>query len=116
MTSFQDIALAHVGRGFCVHPLVPGNKGPITRHGWHDATSDEAAIRAWWTKTPNANVGLACGPSGLAVLDVDNGLADEAAFHQWRVAAGLPETYTVRTGRRPGFGVQMYFRGAIPDV
>jgi hypothetical protein len=113
---FLDIALDHIARGFKVHPLTPGDKGPITPHGWHDATSDEAAIRAWWTKTPNANVGLACGPSGLAVLDVDNGLEDEAAFHRWRVAAGLPETYTVRTGRRPGFGVQMYFKGAIPDV
>jgi hypothetical protein len=114
--SFLDIALQHVARGFKVHPLVPSDKGPITPHGWHDATAEEAKIRAWWSKTPNANVGLACGPSGKAVLDVDYGLADEAAFHEWRIAAGLPETYTVRTGRRPGFGVQMYFNGPIPDV
>jgi Bifunctional DNA primase/polymerase, N-terminal/AAA domain/Primase C terminal 1 (PriCT-1) len=114
--SFLDIALRNAARGFLVHPLVPGDKGPITPHGWHDATADEAQIRQWWSKTPNANVGLACGPSGKAVLDVDNGLADEAAFYKWREASGLPETYTVRTGRRPGFGVQMYFNGPVPDV
>jgi hypothetical protein len=28
----------------------------------------------------------------------------------------IPETYVVRTGRRPGFGVQLYFIGQIPVV
>jgi archaellum biogenesis ATPase FlaH len=31
-------------------------------------------------------------------------------------ANAIPHTYIVRTGRRPGFGFQLYFRGSIPDV
>lgn len=114
--SFLEIALACIARGWHVHPLKPGKKIPITPHGKNDATTDEEQIRAWWAQVPNANVGIACGPSGLCVLDIDQGLADAAAFTAWRIAAGLPETYTVRTGRRPEFGAQMYFSDPIPDV
>jgi hypothetical protein len=91
----------------------------MTQHGWKDATLDETQIRAWWTKTPAANVAIACNPSNLCVLDVDHGLADEVAFNEWAISlpdSGFPPTYVVRTGRRPEFGAQMYFEGAIPDV
>lgn len=114
--NFLDIALQCAARGWHVHPLKPGNKIPITPHGKLDATTDEEQIRIWWTKLPNANVGISCGPSGLCVLDVDHGLTDLDSFNAWRAAAGLPETYTVRTGRRPDFGAQLYFSGPIPDV
>jgi Bifunctional DNA primase/polymerase, N-terminal len=36
-------------------PLIPAI---VRGHGLHDATSDLDVIRAWWTRTPNANVGL----------------------------------------------------------
>jgi putative DNA primase/helicase len=88
----------------------------MTQNGFKDASADRERIRAWWTKTPSANVGIACGASGIAVLDVDHGLSDLEAFHAWRTATGLPDTYTVRTGRRPEFGAQMYFAGPVPDV
>ena len=114
--NFLEVALNCIAQNFKVHPLKPGSKEPLTYHGKNDASGDEAQIRAWWAKWPDANVGIACGPSGLCVLDCDHGLADETAFYQWRTAAGLPETYTVRTGRRPEFGVQMYFSDPIPDV
>lgn len=119
MTTLLDIALQHAARGWYVFPCKPRDKYPITPNGWHDATIDEAKIRAWWTKTPNANVGIACGMSGLAVLDIDYGIEGGAgwlAFKAWAEAAGIPDTYAVRTGRRPGFGVQLYFSGAVPDV
>lgn len=46
-------------------------KHPRTPRGFHDASCDESTIRAWWTKNPDANVGLATGASGLVVIDVD---------------------------------------------
>jgi len=42
------------------------------QHGLLDATKDESLIKKWWTRWPDANVGIATGTvSGLIVLDVD---------------------------------------------
>lgn len=114
--SFLDIALACQARGWYVFPCVPGGKRPLTARGFHDATTDIVQIQAWSEKWPDANVGIACGASRLAVMDCDHGLTDEDSFHAWRQRNGIPETYTVRTGRRDSFGVQMYFFDSIPDV
>jgi len=51
-------------------PLVPGGKRPLTDHGVKDATTDEATIRGWWARWPDANIGIATG-HGLVVIDVD---------------------------------------------
>ncbi len=52
------------------HCRAPG-KHPRTHRGLLDAATDAAQIRRWWARWPTANVGIACEPSGLAVLDVD---------------------------------------------
>lgn len=114
--SLLETALSHAARGWFVFPCKPGDKYPITKHGWHDASRDAEQIRQWWAKTPNANVGIACGMSGLCVLDIDTGLEDDNAAMLWLGAHNMPTTYMVRSGRRPGFGLQVYFTGAIPDV
>lgn len=81
-------ALMYARAGFKVVPLhnpddeggCTCSKGPeCTRVGKHPrikdwenaASTDEDMIRAWWTKWPDANIGIACGPSKLAVVDVD---------------------------------------------
>ena len=114
--TFLEIALAHIARGHRVHPLTPKTKVPLTPHGWIDASGDEGQVSEWWTKWPDANVGIACGPSGLCVLDCDHGLNSAEEFFAWRDECGLPPTLTIRTGRRDSFGVQMYYAGAIPTT
>ena len=59
---------------------------------------------------------LHCARAGLPVLDCDHGNVTEADFRTWAAADTLPETYTVRTGRRVNgktgeaeFGTQMYY-------
>ena len=44
--------------------------------GWYkNSTYDIEQIRKWWTKTPNANIGIPTGEkSGWLVLDVDDGI------------------------------------------
>jgi hypothetical protein len=118
MTSFLDIALDHVARGWHVFPCRPKTKKPLIDGGekWVNATNDVVRVRAWWTKWPDANVAIAGNGSQIAVLDVDHGLQDRAAWSAWRERNGIPETYTVRTGRRPEFGAQMYFAGSMDDV
>lgn len=48
----------------------PG-KHPRTEHGLSDATTDPDQIRTWWTRWPQANIGIHCGLSGLVVMDLD---------------------------------------------
>jgi hypothetical protein len=63
-------ALALASRGFAVFPLRPGMKVPAVRRDWEgQATADPDRLRQ--IVRPGANVGVACGPSGLLVLDLD---------------------------------------------
>ena len=58
--------------GVPVFPCVPGQKRPLTARGFHDATTDLAQITQWWTRWPDANLGLPTGAvSGVVVVDVD---------------------------------------------
>lgn len=68
-------ALKYAADGFAVFPCRPGDKQPLgslVPNGCLDATTDAEIIKGWWTKCPNANIGLATGlKSGLAVVDLD---------------------------------------------
>jgi hypothetical protein len=67
-----DAALEYARCGRPVFPCSPLDKKPLTPNGFDDATTDEAQIRAWWGKYPNAMIGVPTGPaSGMWVLDVD---------------------------------------------
>ena len=64
-------ALSLAERGWHVFPCVPGGKRPALRGSWQDhATTEPARIRAWWSRAAY-NIGIACGPSGLVVIDLD---------------------------------------------
>ncbi|MFN2975222.1 bifunctional DNA primase/polymerase [Terriglobus aquaticus] len=115
MNNLEQQAHSHIKRGWFVHPLRPASKIPATNHGKDDATLDPEKVSEWWRRNPNFNVGVSTGPSGLCVLDADHGLASMEEFEAWRVRNRIPETYAVRSGRRPDFGVQMYFRGSVKD-
>jgi len=53
-------------------PVRPGEKVPIPK-AWQDvATTDEATLRSWWDKYPDAGVAIVTGrESGVWALDVD---------------------------------------------
>jgi hypothetical protein len=66
-----ELALALSRRGFAVFPLRPGSKVPAVRGDWEGvAIADPQRLRrAGWP--PGGNIAVACGPSGLFVLDLD---------------------------------------------
>jgi hypothetical protein len=64
------------------HPL-----GSLVPHGVKDATTNRARILAWWTRHPQANIGLATGHR-FDVLDVD-GPAGEHAIRTLAAEHGL---------------------------
>jgi hypothetical protein len=70
--SLLEAALGYAAQGIPVFPLKAKEKVPLTVRGFKDATTDEQTIRAWWTRWPNANVGIPTGAaSGWAVVDID---------------------------------------------
>ncbi|WP_432193748.1 bifunctional DNA primase/polymerase [Streptomyces sp. bgisy027] len=124
-------ALDAAARGWHVFPLRPGTKRPalhgegacprtgpcVGRHlKWEQrATTDPDRIRAAWS-TNAFNVGIATGPSGLLVVDLDvpkdKSSADApcgaTTFEALCERAGhaVPDTYRVRTASG---GTHLYF-------
>ncbi|MGQ4382293.1 bifunctional DNA primase/polymerase [Streptomyces sp. SAS_270] len=120
--SLLAAALAAAERGWHVFPLRPATKRPAL-HGeatcpgtgvctdghrkWERrATTDPDRIRATWTRAP-FNVGIATGPSGLLVVDLDmpkpnsdadapDGAATFGALCE-RTGHTVPATYATRT-------------------
>jgi hypothetical protein len=123
-------ALALAQRGWHVFPCAPGSKRPALRGSWQQlATVDLARVHRWWSCLPY-NIGLACGPSKLVILDLDlprGGCTPRAADPIPRdggtdVLAGLfrehgepfpPATFTVRT---PSGGYHLYYAAPATTV
>ncbi|MEU1419205.1 bifunctional DNA primase/polymerase [Kitasatospora sp. NPDC005751] len=64
-------ALAAADRGRHVLPVTPGSKKPPAVKDWEKrATLDPERIRRCWSAGPY-NIGIACGPSALLVIDLD---------------------------------------------
>jgi Bifunctional DNA primase/polymerase, N-terminal len=86
--SCRDPGCSQVGK----HPL-----GALVPHGVKHATCNRARVLAWWTRHPQANIGLACGHR-FDVLDVD-GPAGAHAIRELAAAHGLVSSGPlVRTG------------------
>lgn len=63
-------AAVYAAAGIPVFPCAPGQKHPLTAHGFRDATTDPAQIGTWWERHPDANIGIPTG-TVIDVLDVD---------------------------------------------
>ncbi|MFH1690262.1 MAG: bifunctional DNA primase/polymerase [Candidatus Eisenbacteria bacterium] len=69
MSALREDAIRYAEMGYPIFPCVPGEKAPLTQHGFHDATTDIEQIDTWWRKHPLANI--ATPTRGLLVVDVD---------------------------------------------
>lgn len=98
--------------GVPVFPCAPEGKQPITRHGFHDATTDPAQVEAWWRRFPAANIGMPTGrASGVSVVDVDvHGANGYEAIRRAR-QAGLVSGWEAMV-RSPTGGLHIYYPAA----
>ena len=78
-------------------------KHPIPMNGVKAATTDVTAIKQWWHKQPNANIGIATG-HGLLVVDIDP--RHGGSLEQLAKRFSLPDTAMVQTGSA---GWHLYF-------
>ena len=121
-----DLALAYAGDGIPVFPCDPRTKTPLVAAardaagkkiaksgGLYQATTGTQTITEWWTKHPDAMIGMPTGtPSGFVVLDVDfdpeKGIDGFSALEELCKKHGpMPTTGKVQT---PRGGTHYYFR------
>jgi hypothetical protein len=129
---FLTAALEYAGRGWWVFPVhgirADGRctcdkpncgslgKHPRTKSGVLDATTDLEQIKRWWRRWPDANIGIASGPSGLVVIDIDagEGKEGEASFAALEAKYGpFPQTVESLTG---GGGRHLLFKAGGSKV
>ena len=99
-------ALAWSRRGFRVFPIEFGTKKPRIERYLLEATCDAAQIVVWWSKWPDANIGVALG-QGVFVLDVDVKEGKPGLLSLAALGVKLDCTLCVRT---PSGGYHLYFR------
>ena len=109
MTGMLDAALSYAARGWFVFPVKAQGKEPATPHGVLDATIHADTIRAWWSQQPATNIGIAAGPSGLIIVDVDAKSGGRDSWGELLVELGreIGETVCCETG---GGGLHFYYR------
>lgn len=109
-------AVDAVSRGFAILTCEPHAKDPWPQYSPHAVNScsrvPEVAFKAW-DDGHEANYGVGGGPSNLTIVDVDKGIPNITALKNWMEAIGLPETFTVQTGRDGEFGAHLYYSGAV---
>ena len=116
-----DAALCAAAAGWAVFPVRPGAKVPAISDWENAATTDAGQIREWWMARA-WNIGLATGPSGLLVIDLDlpadlrpasRPVGSLRTLEELSAARGQlspTSTYTVRT---PSGGLHLYFRQSV---
>ena len=107
-----NAALVYAVSGKPVFPCRAKDKAPLIPRGFKAATDDTEQLRLWWTKWPDALIGMPTGKAtGIFVLDVDydaeRGIDGEQSLSALVAQYGeLPETKTIRTRRG---GRHLYF-------
>ena len=110
MTRLETV-LQYARQGWSVIPVEAKGKKPLI-DSWkpnQDERASEEQIIAWWTRWPDANIGIVTGSiSGIIVLDVDG---EEGQKTIKTSGLHLPPTVTAKTGgggyhylyKHPGF-------------
>ncbi len=89
---------------FSVIPIKPDKKPYIQWTPYQKKKATTAEIRQWWTKWPQAMIGIVTGEvSGIFVLDCDT----QAGFEQYKAPAGQP---CLSAGANSARGWHLYFK------
>jgi hypothetical protein len=82
-TTLHAWALHFAARGWHVFPIAPGAKKPPVLNRWEtQASTDPDQISRWWQRA-RYNIGIATGPSGLVIVDLDTPKLGETVPDRW---------------------------------
>lgn len=109
----QSAALTLALAGLPVFPCIRGGKQPLTAHGFHSASNNPRQVHRWWSRAPEANIGIPTGrASGLVVVDVDVHRTGDGFRNFARVTEiGLTARWAWMV-RTPSGGMHAYFAAA----
>lgn len=108
--ALRAVAQAYAHHGWAVFPVE--GKVPLTRHGVTDATTDPALVERLFAGSRATGIAVACGASGLLVVDLD-GEEGRAAWGSLTARhGGHPRTLTARTSS----GFHLYYSGEGPST
>lgn len=108
-----DLAPIYVEKlGLKLVPLPPRSKRPVTDDWGNNLLETPEQAREYFLRNPNANMGVALGPSRVCSFDVDDIDATKLIFEEfgWSIDE-LLETFPTIQGRSDGF--RLLFR--IPE-
>ena len=112
-TTVKALALAELG----IHVFPVNTSGdtkvPLTPRGHLDATTDPDRITAWWDEFPEASPGVAAGPSGLVLLDVDAKNGKDGWQSLMEAWVDIPDTLNYDT---PTGGVHYVYESDRDDL
>ena len=112
-TIVKALALAELG----IHVFPVNTSGdtkvPLTPRGHLDATTDQDRITAWWDEFPEASPGVAAGPSGLVLLDVDAKNGKDGWQSLMEAWVDIPDTLNYDT---PTGGVHYVYESDRDDL
>jgi hypothetical protein len=112
MNPLLDAALKYRDMGFSVIPVMPGEKKPLIKwESFQKTKADVKMITSWWSRTPNANVGIVTGKiSNLFVVDLDKykDQYDDELSMQF-----FPDSLITPSASTPQEGEHLYF--SYPD-
>ena len=105
-------ALAYGKVGLRIFPILELTKDqPLITQWGVRASSYSTQITVWWTRWPNANIGLACMPSGIGVIDSDAPKGEDT-LNNLELIEGKVLSPT-RMAQSPRGGIHRFYRGAL---
>jgi len=98
VSSLVNVVLEILRQGFPLFPVDRSTKKPLVRwRPYQDQPPTEGDAKEWWSKWPNANIGMATGHlSGFVVIDCDSEESTTRFIENYPEAK---DTLQVQTGR-----------------
>lgn len=101
--SFLRPAVHYAEGGKVIGPTWPRERRPLYPGGIESFTSNLESVRAWWTDSPNSNIAMALGRSGLLAICVESAEGGNSAA--WLGVLSVPTMRIVA-----GAGVYLLFQ------
>jgi len=111
----REVAVSYAKHGVRIFPCGI-DKRPLIKN-WNDEATDKLEkVQRWWTKFPDAIVGMPCGPNHLFVVDVDRhpGGADGLKSISSVMPRDAPFPAGMLSVATPNNGFHLWFR--MPPV